>query len=184
MIPHHTHCCQCLVDSHLSIAKLPFQLGFWPHHSTDISLLHNADNWCLTFDWGLLVGVLYYLDVANTSDTADHCLIIKRLSTMHVNPQAVNWIQSCIPAPKLSLWVILYLPIRIVLWGCSAGISIYHVSNVLTVSVLWDTSWVTPTNLGSWWLLTWCNANSTNISLYTVVVYAMLILSHALPSGS
>ena len=52
MIPHHTHCCQCLVDSHLSMAQLlyPFQLGFWPHHSTDISLLHNADNWYLTFD--------------------------------------------------------------------------------------------------------------------------------------
>ena len=81
---------QHLTDNHL---PHPLQSGFRSGHSTSTALLHCTNDWYAALDCGLLVGVLF-LDVSKAFDTVDHRLLVKKLSSLGVAPQACEWMES------------------------------------------------------------------------------------------
>lgn len=97
-------------------------------HSTSTALLQCINNWFIALDHGLLVGVLF-LDMPKF-DTVDHGQLVRKLSTLDVSPQGLEWMESYLRHHTQStLWGVQYqIPLLFLLVSLRALSWVPHIS--------------------------------------------------------
>ena len=73
------------------------QFGFRPNLSTEVALAHLTDNILDNMDNGLVTGAVF-LDLSIAFDTVDHQLLLKKLRSLGLDNNSMDWFKSYLSA--------------------------------------------------------------------------------------
>ena len=73
------------------------QFGFRPNLSTEVALAHLTDNILDNMDNGLVTGAVF-LDLSKAFDTVDHQLLLKKLRSLGLDNNSMDWFKSYLSA--------------------------------------------------------------------------------------
>ena len=71
----------------------PEQFGFRPNLSTEVALANLTENILDNMDNGLVTGAVF-LDLSKAFDTVDHQLLLKKLKSLGLNNNSMDWFKS------------------------------------------------------------------------------------------